>query len=81
MVDSKQEILKAWKNGVCQRFTRHQWEIMGSDKYGWVLEPEVPKEVRGAGVVTTHTFKSGDVVTTTLTTGTKTRATRKSKQQ
>lgn len=45
MADYSTELLKAWKNGICQHFTRRQWEVLGTDKYGWVLEPAVPKEV------------------------------------
>lgn len=50
----------AWKNGVRKVWTRKQWDILGTDKYGWVEEPELPKEVAvaieaGAPLTTTNT--------------------------
>ncbi len=41
----------AWKNGVRKVWTRKQWDILGTDKYGWVEEPELPKEVSLLGEV------------------------------
>ena len=35
----------AVKNGMERKFTRRQWDIMGTDKYGWEVVPTVPKEV------------------------------------
>lgn len=35
----------AWRNGIRKVFTARQWDILGTDKYGWVAEPETPKEV------------------------------------
>lgn len=37
--------LKATKNGRVKYFTLKQWSVLGTDKYGWILEPEIPKEV------------------------------------
>ncbi len=37
----------AWRNGIRKVFTARQWDILGTDKYGWVAEPETPKEVAG----------------------------------
>ena len=45
MSQTNSDILTATRNGVSRTFTRRMWDIMGTDKYGWVLEPEVPKEV------------------------------------
>lgn len=38
-------MIKATKNGLEQTFTDRQWDVMGTDKYGWEIVPEVPKEV------------------------------------
>lgn len=43
----KNEVI-TWKNGVRKVWTRKQWDILGTDKYGWVEEPELPKEVAAA---------------------------------
>ncbi len=42
----KNEVI-AWRNGIRKVFTAKQWDILGTDKYGWVAEPETPKEVVG----------------------------------
>lgn len=37
------------KNGIRQYFTRRSWEVLGTDKLGWVevpVEPPTPKEVQ-----------------------------------
>ena len=47
---TESEVLTAQRNGLTQTFTRRQWEIMGTDKYGWELIPETPKEVAGLAV-------------------------------
>ena len=39
------DILIAEKNGMTKQFTRKQWDNLGTDKYGWELVPETPKEV------------------------------------
>lgn len=39
------DFVTAYKGNITQQFTRTSWEVMGTDKYGWVLVPEVPKEV------------------------------------
>jgi hypothetical protein len=38
-------MIKAIKNGAPQIFTDRQWDVMGTDKYGWEIVPEIPKEV------------------------------------
>lgn len=38
-------ILTAKRNGLEKKFTRKQWDNLGTDKYGWELVPETPKEV------------------------------------
>lgn len=45
---SNTDTITAYKGNLTQVFTRKSWEILGSDKYGWELIPEVPKEVRNA---------------------------------
>ena len=42
---SNTDTITAYKGNLTQTFTRKSWEILGSDKYGWELIPEVPKEV------------------------------------
>lgn len=39
------EYVTAYKGQLTQRFTRKSWEVMGTDKCGWALVPEVPKEL------------------------------------
>jgi hypothetical protein len=39
------DTITAYKGNQTQVFTRVSWDILGSDKYGWSLIPEVPKEV------------------------------------
>ena len=39
------DFVTAYKGHLTKRFTRKSWNIMGTDKYGWALVPEVPKEV------------------------------------
>lgn len=46
MEESK--IVTAIRAGVTKVFTQKQWDVMGTDKYGWeivVHAPETPKEV------------------------------------
>lgn len=37
--------MTAKRNGLEKKFTRKQWDNLGTDKYGWELVPETPKEV------------------------------------
>jgi hypothetical protein len=43
------DYIYAEKNGIRQRFTRKSWDVLGTDKLGWVevepTPPPVPKEV------------------------------------
>ena len=40
-----EELITTYKNGQEKVWTRRQWEILGSDKHGWVVVPQTPKEV------------------------------------
>ena len=42
---SNTDTITAYKGNLTQVFTRKSWEILGSDKYGWELIPEAPKEI------------------------------------
>jgi len=39
------DFVTAYRGDQTKRFTRRSWDVMGTDKYGWSLVPEVPKEV------------------------------------
>jgi len=41
------DFVTAYKGSLTKRFTRRSWNAMGTDKYGWLLVPEAPKEVAG----------------------------------
>jgi len=49
------DFVTAYRNGKQQRFTRRSWEVMGTDKYGWALVPDAPKEVSRLVTLTTST--------------------------
>jgi hypothetical protein len=49
------DFVTAYRNGKQQRFTRRSWEVMGTDKYGWALVPDAPKEVSRLVTFTTST--------------------------
>lgn len=42
------ELVTAYRGNVTRQFTRRNWDILGTDTYGWQLVPEVPKEVAAA---------------------------------
>jgi len=46
------DYIYAEKDGAKQRFTRKSWDVLGTDKLGWVevapAPPPVPKEVDAA---------------------------------
>lgn len=56
MAARNQDTIIAYKGNLTQEFTRVSWEVMGTDKYGWSLIPEVPKEVREAVLVNAPTM-------------------------
>lgn len=39
------EFVTAYKGNQVQNFTRKSWDVLGTDKLGWSLIPEAPKEV------------------------------------
>jgi len=51
----------AERGGKIREFTRKAWDLMGTDKYGWVpvesMAPPVPKEVVGAPMPTDYYTK------------------------
>lgn len=40
-------MIRTYKNGQEKEWSAQQWAILGSDKYGWEIVPEVPKEILG----------------------------------
>jgi hypothetical protein len=46
------DYIHAERNGIRQSFTRKSWDVLGTDKLGWVelapTPPPVPKEVEPA---------------------------------
>lgn len=60
------DVIKAERNGMVREFTRKQWDIIGTDKHGWVeiaQAPPVPKEVAHA----VERFTAQPTQTTTIT--------------
>ena len=41
----KGKYVTAYRGNQTKQFTLKSWNVMGTDKYGWTLVPEVPKEV------------------------------------
>lgn len=39
------DYVTAYKGSVTQQFTRRSWDVMGTDKCGWAIVPDVPKEI------------------------------------
>lgn len=55
---SNTDTITAYKGNLTQTFTRKSWDILGSDKYGWTLIPEPPKEI--AALVSSAQDDAGD---------------------